>query len=64
MDVFWVLTLISLAAVPLALALRKVKLAGLPRWRTDRDGLRLLARRIEDYALIGVKVLARLTMRV
>jgi MFS transporter, DHA2 family, multidrug resistance protein len=28
MDVFWVLTLISLAAVPLALALRKVKLGG------------------------------------
>jgi MFS transporter, DHA2 family, multidrug resistance protein len=28
MDVFWVLTLISLVAVPLALALRKVKLGG------------------------------------
>ena len=28
MDVFWVLMLISLAAVPLALALRKVKLGG------------------------------------
>jgi len=28
MDAFWVLTLISLAAVPLALALRKVKLGG------------------------------------
>ena len=28
MDVFWVLTLISLAAVPLALILRKVKLGG------------------------------------
>jgi DHA2 family multidrug resistance protein len=28
MDVFWVLTLISLAAVPLALSLRKVKLGG------------------------------------
>jgi DHA2 family multidrug resistance protein len=30
MDVFWVLTLISLAAVPLALSLRKVKLGGGP----------------------------------
>ena len=28
MDVFWVLMLISLAAVPLALTLRKVKLGG------------------------------------
>jgi MFS transporter, DHA2 family, multidrug resistance protein len=28
MDAFWVLMLISLAAVPLALALRKVKLGG------------------------------------
>jgi DHA2 family multidrug resistance protein len=28
MDAFWVLALISLAAVPLALALRKVKLGG------------------------------------
>jgi MFS transporter, DHA2 family, multidrug resistance protein len=28
MDVFWVLTLISLAAVPFALTLRKVKLGG------------------------------------
>jgi hypothetical protein len=28
MDVFWVLMLISLAAVPLALSLRKVKLGG------------------------------------
>ena len=28
MDVFWVLTLLSLAAVPLALSLRKVKLGG------------------------------------
>ena len=28
MDVFWVLTLISLTAVPLALTLRKVKLGG------------------------------------
>jgi MFS transporter, DHA2 family, multidrug resistance protein len=28
MDAFWVLTLISLSAVPLALALRKVKLGG------------------------------------
>jgi DHA2 family multidrug resistance protein len=28
MDVFWVLMLISLAAVPLALLLRKVKLGG------------------------------------
>jgi MFS transporter, DHA2 family, multidrug resistance protein len=28
MEVFWVLMLISLAAVPLALALRKVKLGG------------------------------------
>jgi len=27
-DVFWTLTLISLAAVPLALTLRKVKLSG------------------------------------
>jgi DHA2 family multidrug resistance protein len=27
-DVFWALTLISAAAVPLALTLRKVKLAG------------------------------------
>jgi DHA2 family multidrug resistance protein len=31
MDVFWVLTLISLAAVPLALALRNVKLGGAAR---------------------------------
>jgi DHA2 family multidrug resistance protein len=30
MDVFWVLTLISLAAVPLAMSLRKVKLGGGP----------------------------------
>jgi DHA2 family multidrug resistance protein len=30
MDVFWVLMLVSLAAVPLALALRKVKLGGRP----------------------------------
>jgi DHA2 family multidrug resistance protein len=30
MDAFWVLTLISLAAVPLALTLRKVKLGGAP----------------------------------
>ena len=29
-DVFWTLTLISLAAVPLALTLRKVKLGGAP----------------------------------
>ena len=28
MDVFWVLTLLSLAAVPLAMSLRKVKLGG------------------------------------
>ena len=28
MDAFWLLTLISLAAVPLALTLRKVKLGG------------------------------------
>jgi DHA2 family multidrug resistance protein len=28
MDAFWVLTLITLAAVPLALSLRKVKLGG------------------------------------
>jgi DHA2 family multidrug resistance protein len=28
MDVFWVLMLLSLAAVPLALSLRKVKLGG------------------------------------
>ena len=28
MDAFWVLTLISLAAVPLALTMRKVKLGG------------------------------------
>jgi MFS transporter, DHA2 family, multidrug resistance protein len=28
MDAFWVLALISLAAVPLALTLRKVKLGG------------------------------------
>jgi DHA2 family multidrug resistance protein len=28
MDVFWVLMLVSLVAVPLALALRKVKLGG------------------------------------
>jgi DHA2 family multidrug resistance protein len=28
MDAFWVLMLISLSAVPLALALRKVKLGG------------------------------------
>jgi DHA2 family multidrug resistance protein len=28
MDAFWVLMLISLAAVPLALALREVKLGG------------------------------------
>jgi DHA2 family multidrug resistance protein len=28
MDVFWVLTLVALAAVPLALSLRKVKLGG------------------------------------
>jgi DHA2 family multidrug resistance protein len=28
MDAFWVLTLISLTAVPLALTLRKVKLGG------------------------------------
>jgi MFS transporter, DHA2 family, multidrug resistance protein len=28
MDVFWLLTVISLAAVPLALSLRKVKLGG------------------------------------
>jgi MFS transporter, DHA2 family, multidrug resistance protein len=28
MDVFWLLTLLSLAAVPLALSLRKVKLEG------------------------------------
>ena len=28
MDAFWLLTLISLAAVPLALILRKVKLGG------------------------------------
>jgi DHA2 family multidrug resistance protein len=28
MDAFWVLMLVSLAAVPLALALRKVKLGG------------------------------------
>ena len=28
MDVFWVLTLLSLAAIPLALSLRKVKLGG------------------------------------
>ena len=28
MDVFWVLTLLSLAAVPLALTLRKIKLGG------------------------------------
>jgi MFS transporter, DHA2 family, multidrug resistance protein len=28
MDVFWVLVLVSLVAVPLALALRKVKLGG------------------------------------
>jgi MFS transporter, DHA2 family, multidrug resistance protein len=27
-DVFWVLTLISAAAIPLALSLRKVKLGG------------------------------------
>ena len=27
-DVFWILTLISLAAVPLALLLRKIKLGG------------------------------------
>ena len=30
MDVFWVLMLLSLAAVPLALSLRKVKLGGGP----------------------------------
>ena len=30
MDVFWVLTLLSLAAVPLAMSLRKVKLGGGP----------------------------------
>ena len=29
-DAFWVLTLVSLAAVPLALTLRKVKLGGAP----------------------------------
>jgi DHA2 family multidrug resistance protein len=28
MDVFWVLMLLSLAAVPLAMSLRKVKLGG------------------------------------
>ena len=28
MDVFWVLTLLSLSAVPLAMSLRKVKLGG------------------------------------
>jgi DHA2 family multidrug resistance protein len=28
MDAFWILMLISLAAVPLALSLRKVKLGG------------------------------------
>jgi MFS transporter, DHA2 family, multidrug resistance protein len=31
MDVFWVLMLISLAAIPLALALRKIKLGGTAR---------------------------------
>ena len=30
MDAFWVLMLISLAAVPLALSLRKVKLGAAP----------------------------------
>ena len=30
MDVFWVLMLLSLAAVPLAMSLRKVKLGGGP----------------------------------
>jgi MFS transporter, DHA2 family, multidrug resistance protein len=30
MDVFWVLTLLSIAAVPLAMSLRKVKLGGGP----------------------------------
>ena len=33
MDVFWVLMLLSLAAVPLAMSLRKVKLGGGPRQR-------------------------------
>jgi DHA2 family multidrug resistance protein len=28
MDAFWVLTLLSVAAVPLAMSLRKVKLGG------------------------------------
>ena len=35
MDAFWVLTLIWLAAVALALMLRKVELAGLLRRDTD-----------------------------
>jgi len=30
MDVFWVLTLLSISAVPLAMSLRKVKLGGGP----------------------------------
>jgi hypothetical protein len=37
MDAFWVLMLISLAAVPLALALRKVKLGGTVTWVIDAD---------------------------
>ena len=30
-DAFWVLTLVALAAIPLALTLRKVKLGGAPK---------------------------------
>jgi hypothetical protein len=33
--VFWVLSLLSLATAPLALSLRRVKLAARPRLRTD-----------------------------
>ena len=35
MDAIWVLMLISLAAVPLALALRKVKLGEFATWRIE-----------------------------
>jgi len=40
MDAFLVLMLIALAAVPLALTLRKVKLGGAARWATNARGTR------------------------
>ena len=56
-DAFWVLMLISLAAVPLALSLRKVKLGGsvqvgpLSKWRHGRarEGVHVSAGSDSDF---------------